>query len=80
MVGAWIHWPMDGLVAWTLSWFGQGSVRWMDWQHGCYHGLGMDALANGRVGRMDVANGLVGSMHVIMVWAWMHWPVDGLGW
>ena len=68
MVGAWIHWPMDGLVAWTLSWFGQGSVHWMDWQHGCYHGLGMDALANGWVGSMDV----------IMVWAWIHWPMDGL--
>ena len=21
---AWMHWPMDGLVAWTLSWFGHG--------------------------------------------------------
>ena len=28
----------------------------------------MDALANGWVDRMDV----------IMVWAWMHWPMDGL--
>ena len=30
--------------------------------------LGMDALANG----------LAGSMDVIMLWAWMHWSTDGL--
>ena len=23
-----------------------------------------------------LANGCIGSMDVIMVWAWMHWPVD----
>ena len=40
----------------------------MDWKHGRYHGLGMDALANEWAGSMDV----------IMVWAWMHWPVSGL--
>ena len=48
MVWAWMHWPVDALVAWTLSWFGHGCTgQWMPWQHGCYHGLGMDALANG---------------------------------
>ena len=36
--------------------------------HGRHHGLGMDALANGWAGRMDV----------IMVLAWMHRPMDGL--
>ena len=35
---------------------------------GRYDGLGMDALANGCLGGMDV----------IMVGAWMHWPVDAL--
>ena len=35
--------------------------------NGC-HGLGMDALACGWASSMDV----------IMVWAWMHWPMDGL--
>ena len=40
----------------------------MGWQHGRYHGLGMNALVNGWVGSMDV----------IMVWAWMHWPMDAL--
>ena len=69
MVRAWLHWPMDGLVAWTLSWFGHVCTGpWMGWQHGRYHGLRMDALANGWVGSMDV----------IMVWAWLHWPMDGL--
>ena len=69
MVWAWMHWPMDALVAWTLSWFGHGCTgQWMPWQHGRYHGLGMDALANGCLGSMDV----------IMVWAWMHWPMDAL--
>ena len=43
----------------------------MGWQHGCYHGLDRDALANGWVGSMDViivvgmdelANGCVGSI------------------
>ena len=35
-------------------------------QHGHDHGLGMDTLANG----------WVGSMGVIIVWAWMHWPMN----
>ena len=27
-----VHWPMDGLVAWTLSWFGHGCTgQWIDW-------------------------------------------------
>ena len=31
-VWAWIHWPMDGLVACTLSWFGHGFTgQWMGW-------------------------------------------------
>ena len=30
MVWAWMHWPMDALVAWTLSWFGHGCTgQWM---------------------------------------------------
>ena len=34
MVRAWMHWPMDGLVAWTLSCFGHGCTgQWMGWQH-----------------------------------------------
>ena len=24
MVWAWMHWPIDGLVAWMVSWFGHG--------------------------------------------------------
>ena len=69
MVWAWMHWSMDGLAAWTLSWFGHGCTgQWMPWEHGRCHGLGMDALASGCLGSMDV----------IMVWAWMHWPVDAL--
>ena len=60
---------MDGQVAWTSSWFGHGCTgQWMGWRHGRYHGLGMDALACGWASSMDV----------IMVWAWMHWPMDGL--
>ena len=56
MVWACMHWPMDGLAAWTVSWFAQGCTgQWMVWQHGCYHGLGMVALANGWVGRMDAS-------------------------
>ena len=32
MVWAWMHWPMDALVAWTLSWFGHGCTgQWMPW-------------------------------------------------
>ena len=26
MVWAWMHWPVDALVAWTLSWFGQDAL------------------------------------------------------
>ena len=56
MVWACMHWPMDGLAAWTVSWFAHGCTgQWMSWQHGCYHGLGLDALANGWVGRMDAS-------------------------
>ena len=69
MVWAWMHWPVDAFVAWTLSWFGHGCTgQGMPWQHGRYHGLGMDALASGCLCSRDV----------IMVWAWMHWPVDAL--
>ena len=39
----------------------------MCWQHGRYHGLGMDALANGRVGSMEGYHGL----------GTAHWPMDG---
>ena len=28
------------------------------------------------VGHGALASGLVGSMDVIMVWAWMHWSMD----
>ena len=49
-----------GMGSWTLPWFGHGCP------HGRYHGLGMDALASE----------WAGSMSVIMVWAWMHWPMD----
>ena len=38
----------------------------MRWEHGRCHGLGTDALGNGWVGSTDV----------IMVWAWMHWPME----
>ena len=37
MVWAWMHWPMDALVAWsghgwTLSWFGHRRTgQWMPW-------------------------------------------------
>ena len=54
MFWAWMHWPMSGLVAWTLSWFGHGCTgQWMGWQHGRYHGLRMDALANEWAGSRD---------------------------
>ena len=37
-------------------------------RNGRYHDLGMDAVANERAGSRDI----------IMVWAWMHLPMDGL--
>ena len=41
MVWAWMRWPMSGLVAWTLPWFGHGCTgQWMGWQHELYHGQG----------------------------------------
>ena len=66
-----MRWPMDGLVAWTLSWFWHGCAgQWMGWQHGRYHDLGMDALAHAWINRYS-----------ILVWAWMRWPREGLaGW
>ena len=30
IVWAWMPWPMDGMVAWTLSWFGHGCIGQMD--------------------------------------------------
>ena len=59
----------------------------MGWQHGRYHGLGMDALAHECAGSRDViivlamdalASVWAGSRNVFMVWAWMHWPMEGL--
>ena len=55
MAWAWMHWPMDGLVSmdeimrgarmhWPIDGLGAGP----------YHGLGMDALAKGWTGSMDV--------------------------
>ena len=52
---------MDGLVAWMLSWWGC--------QHGRYHRLGMDALANEWAG---------GFMEVIMV-GLVAWTLSCLG-
>ena len=69
MAWAWMPWPRDGLLAWTLSWVGHGFTgQGMGCSRGCYHCLGTNALANGGVSRM----------YVVMAWAWMHWPMDGL--
>ena len=64
------------------KWFRHGCTgQRMGWWHGRYHGLGIAALANGWVGSMDVicCHGLrMDSTDVIILWAWMHWPMDGL--
>ena len=75
MVWARMRWSMDGLVAWTSSWFGHGYTCQRS-----YHGLGIDTLADGRsdhgryhgLGMDALAHGWVGSMDAVTAWAWMH--------
>ena len=84
MAWAWMHWPRDGLLERTLSWFGHECTgQWMRWWHGRFHDLGMDARADRWFGSMDagmdaMASGWGGRIDVIMGWAWMHRPMDRL--
>ena len=51
MVWACLYWLMDGWVGSMdaiMDWEWM-TGQWMGWRHGRYHGLGMDALANGWV-------------------------------
>ena len=70
MVWAWMHWPVDAVVAGSMNAIVVCTGHWMCWQHRRDHSLGMDALANGRVGSMDAITARAwSSIDAIMVWA-----------